>query len=178
MLIRCLFVAALVAALAATDAGAEQAAGGLTLRSGPYREYRQWARMNATPIFSATHGNSFVVTYINPRGLPAAHEGAFPFPAGTVIVKEAFENRGCKPGQPGAVFVMEKREEGFDRTASDWLWVRYNPDGTLWGEGKSGGQMDFCAACHSVARVNDYVFGNGTTIKVTPTMPLTSCQPE
>lgn len=143
-----------------------------TLAAGRYKDYKRWTRMNETPVFSATHGNSFVFTYVN----PAAKNGKFPFPVGTVIVKEAYENRGCKPGAPGAVFVMEKRAKGYDPNGSDWHWVRYNPDGTLWGEGKSEGQMDFCAACHSAAEVNDYVFGNGTTIKATPSMPLTRCQ--
>jgi hypothetical protein len=35
--------------------------------------------------------------------------------------------------------------------------------------------MDFCQACHSLARVNDFVFGNGTRMKVAPTMPPTTC---
>jgi hypothetical protein len=131
--------------------------------------------VNATPIFSATHGNSFVVTYVDPTGSPAARAGKFPFPAGSVIVKEAFENQECRPGRQGAVFVMEKREPGYDPEGNDWHWVRYNPDGTLWGEGKSGGRMDFCRACHSVARVNDFVFGNGTSMKVSPTIPPTPC---
>ena len=105
-----------------------------------------------------------------------AKEGNFPFPVGTVIVKEAFVNDGCKPGGPGAVFVMEKRAMGYDPAANDWHWVRYNPDGTLWGKGKSGSQVQFCPACHLTAKINDYVFGNGTTIKATPTMPLTPCK--
>ncbi len=37
-------------------------------------------------------------SYVNPTGLPAARAGKFPFPAGSVIVKEAFENQGCRPG--------------------------------------------------------------------------------
>lgn len=147
-----------------------------SLKTGPYKDYRRWTRVNQTAVYSATHGDSFVFTYVNPTGLAAARSGKFPFPVGAVIVKEAFENSGCKPGAPGAVFVMEKRARGYDPSANDWHWVRYNPDGTLWAEGTSAGQVAFCAACHSVARVNDYVFGNGTTIKATPTMPLAACQ--
>ncbi len=150
--------------------------GGKSIKAGPYKNYKQWARMNETPVFSATHGGSFVFTYVNPKGLPSAKEGDFPFPVGTVIVKEAFVNDGCMPGGPGAVFVMEKRAKGYDPAANDWHWVRYNPDGTLWGEGKSGSQVQFCPACHLTATINDYVFGNGTTIKATPTMPLTPCK--
>ncbi|MFQ5828831.1 MAG: cytochrome P460 family protein [Candidatus Methylomirabilia bacterium] len=147
-----------------------------SLKAGPYKDYKQWARMNDTGVFSSTHGGSFVFTYVNPTGLSAAKNGKFPFPVGTVIVKEAFMNKGCKPGAPGAVFVMEKRGKGYDSKANDWHWVRYNPDGTLWGEGTSVGRVAFCAGCHQTAKVNDYVFGNGTTMKVTPTMPLTPCK--
>ncbi len=169
-----LALASLATVLAVATASS-QPARDPTLKTGPFKDYHRWARMNATPIFSATHGNSFVVTYVNPTGLPAARTGTFPFPAGSVIVKEAFENQGCRPGRRGAVFVMEKREPGYDPDGNGWHWVRYNPDGTLWGEGKSGGPMDFCRACHSVARVNDFVFGNGTSMKVSPTMPPTPC---
>lgn len=166
----------LVTAIALGGAAAVVEAQKTTLPTGPYKGYKRWTRMNETAVYSATHGDSFVFTYMSPTGLPAAKTGKFPFPVGTVIVKEAYENNGCKPGAPGAVFVMEKRAKGYDPNANDWHWVRYNPDGTLWGEGTSQGQMDFCAACHEVAKVNDYVFGNGTTIKATPTMPLTPCR--
>ena len=33
------------------------------------------------------------------------------------------------------------------------------------------GPMAFCHTCHSVGRVKEFVFGNGTAIKVTRTMP-------
>lgn len=162
-----------ITAVAGAVPGAAQTA---TLRTSPYRDYKSWTRMNETPVFSATHGGSFVVTYVNSTGLAAARTGRFPFPVGTVIVKEAFANEGCKPGTPGAVFVMDKRARGYDPGANDWHWVRYNADGTLWGAGKSDSKVSFCPACHQTAKVNDYVFGNGTTIKATPTMPLTPCK--
>src|SRR3972149_5721569 len=108
MLTRCLILAFLVAVLAVATASS-QPARDPTLKTGPFKDYPRWVRMNATPIFSATHGNTFVVTYVNRTGLQAARAGMFPFPAGSVIVKEAFENQECRPGRPGAVFVMEKR---------------------------------------------------------------------
>jgi hypothetical protein len=46
-----------------------------------------------------------------------------------------------------------------------------NPDGTvaMSGTGQPDSATGFCAACHSVAKVNDYVFGNGTIMQVKPT---------
>jgi hypothetical protein len=162
---------AVLGLLALTGAATRPAALGEALS----REYRSWTRVSDIPVFSATHGNVFVVTYVNPTGLPAARQGRFPFPVGTVIVKEAFENQECRPGPPGAVFAMEKREPGYDPAGNDWRWLRFRPDGSPWGEGKSGGPMDFCRACHSLARGNDFVFGNGTRMRVTPTMPPIPC---
>ncbi len=165
---------------AANPCEAKAAAAGTDqpLKQGPYKDYKRWTRMNDSPVYSATHGATFVVTYVNPKGLPSARKGTFPFPVGTVIVKEAFASQGCKPGAPGAVFVMEKREKGYDPKANDWHWVRYNPGGALWGQGKSGSLVDFCPACHVQAKVNDYVFGNGTTMKAQPTpLKMTPCQP-
>lgn len=48
-----------------------------------------------------------------------------PFPGSRAIVKEAFENQGCRPGRQGTVFVMEKRETGYDSEDNDWHWARY-----------------------------------------------------
>jgi hypothetical protein len=142
----------------------------------PHKDYLRWAMVTNTLVFSPLHGNVFVFTYVNPIGLTAAKGGKFPFPVGTVIVKRSYANSECTPGRPLAVFVMEKRAPGYDPKANDWHWARYEPDGSLWAEGKSGSQVDFCVACHSVAKVNDFVFGNGTSIKAIATIPLAPCK--
>jgi hypothetical protein len=66
---------------------------------------------------------------------------------------------------------MEKRGRGCDADHADWHWAVLDPDGTvpMTGSGKEASPTHFCAACHGAAKANDYVFGNGTTMKVKPT---------
>lgn len=135
------------------------------------REYRNWKKVNDQPVLSATHGNRYVFTYINKTAQPAALNGKFPFPAGAILAKESFEGQAGKPGPRGPLFVMEKRKNGYDPDHADWHYAVVDPDGSvsLSGSGKQGSPTAFCAACHQQAKANDYVFGNGTTMKVKPT---------
>ncbi len=61
-----LVLASLVTALAVATASS-QPARDPTLKTGPFKDYHRWVRMNTMPIFSATHANSFVVTYVKPH---------------------------------------------------------------------------------------------------------------
>ncbi len=135
-----------------------------------FKQYKSWKKVNEQPVQSASHGGTVVFTYLNKKGEPAASNGKFPFPAGSVLVKEAFEDHGGKPGGMSKVFVMEKRARGYDAANGDWHWAVVLPDGAvaMTGNGKAGSPTQFCGACHQQAKVNDYVFGNGTTMKVKP----------
>jgi hypothetical protein len=135
------------------------------------KAYKGWKKVNDQPVLSPSHGNRLVFTYLNKRAEGAGLSGKFPFAEGAVLAKESFENEGGKPGARAPLFIMEKRKKGYDPGHNDWHYVTVNPDGTvaMSGTGKDGSPTQFCAACHSVAKVNDYVFGNGTIMKVKPT---------
>jgi len=135
-----------------------------------WKVYRGWKKVNDKPVLSETHGNRWVFTYLNKPAEGAALAGKFPFPPGAVLAKESFENEGGKPGAKGPLFLMEKRKKGYDAANNDWHYAVVNPDGTvaMSGSGKDGSPTQFCAACHESAKVNDFVFGNGTIMKVTP----------
>jgi hypothetical protein len=87
-----------------------------------------------------------------------------------MLVKEAFDDQSGKPGGMSKVFLMEKRAKGYDGANGDWHYAVVMPDGAvaMTGSGKAGSPTQFCGACHQAAKVNDYVFGNGTTMKVKP----------
>jgi hypothetical protein len=147
------------------------------------KQYRSWKKVNDQPVLSATHGNRYVFTYINKAAEPSALNGRFPFPAGAILAKESFEGQAGKPGPKGPLFVMEKRKQGYDPDHADWHYAVVAPDGSvsMSGSGKEGSPTAFCAACHQQAKANDYVFGNGTTMKVKPTAmgaPANPCAPK
>ncbi len=134
------------------------------------RQYRGWKKVNQEPVLSATHGNRYVFTYINRQAESAALSGRFPFPVGAVLAKESFEGQGGRPGPKGPLFIMEKRGPGYDAAHGDWHYAVVDPAGAvaMSGSGQEDSPTAFCAACHQQARVNDYVFGRGTIMKVTP----------
>jgi Cytochrome P460 len=158
---------------AAQNPCAKKTAGAVTkdkAAEAAFKEYKGWKKVNGQPVASASHGGTLVFTYLNKKGEPAAANGKFPFPAGSVLVKEAFDDQGGKPGGMSKVFVMEKRAKGYDSANGDWHYAVVMPDGAvaMTGNGKAGSSTQFCGACHQQAKVNDYVFGNGTTMKVKP----------
>ena len=95
------------------------------------KQYKSWKKVNAEPVLSATHGNRYVVTYLNKTAEPSGLNGKFPFPAGAVLAKESFEGQGGKPGPKGPLFIMEKRKNGYDRAHGDWHYAIVDPDGTV-----------------------------------------------
>lgn len=136
-----------------------------------FKQYKRWKKVNPDPVLSASHGNRYVFTYLNKTAEPAGLQGTFPFPKGAVLAKKSFEAQDGKPGSQGPLFIMEKRGKGYDSAHGYWHWAVLEPRGavSMSGSGKEGSPTNFCAACHSVAKANDYVFGNGTIMKVKPT---------
>ena len=136
-----------------------------------FKQYKKWKKVNTAPVLSATHGNRYVFTYLNKTAEPAGLQGRFPFPKGAVLAKESFEGRDGKPGPQGPLFIMEKRGAGYDREHADWHYAIVEPSGAvaMSGNGHQSSATNFCAACHATAKANDYVFGNGTIMKVKPT---------
>ena len=136
-----------------------------------FKQYKEWKKVNAAPVLSATHGSRYVFTYLNKTAEPSGLRGRFPFPDGAVLAKESFDGQDGKPGPQGPLFVMEKRGKGYDRDHADWHYAVVEPTGvvSMSGSGHDRSPTHFCAACHAMAEANYYVFGNGTIMKVKPT---------
>lgn len=136
-----------------------------------FKQYKEWKKVNTSPVLSATHGNRYVFTYLNKVAEPSGLRGWFPFPKGAVLVKESFEGQDGKPGPAGPVFIMEKRGEGYDRDHANWHYAVVEPSGvvSMSGSGHPRSPTQFCSACHTMAKANDYVFGTGTIMRVKPT---------
>lgn len=79
---------------------------------------------------------------------------------GARLVEEHFERGTSKPGP---IYMMEKREPGYDATQGDWRYVVVGPDGNLVTDGKA----PLCAGCHAEAP-RDQVFGVGDGARAAP----------
>jgi hypothetical protein len=71
---------------------------------------------------------------------------------GAMLVKDSFEHR-VEGETQGPIFVMEKKEKGFDPGGGDWRWLVVTASGVVAGEGK----LAQCAGCHDDA-ARDHVF--------------------
>ncbi|MFQ5896237.1 MAG: cytochrome P460 family protein [Nitrospinota bacterium] len=126
--------------------------------------YKSWKRVTPKHIFSESHGKRWILTYVNKVAEEAAAKEKFPFPPGSVIVKDSFRNQGGKPGQREFLFVMKKEDPGSQPEAGDWYWAIATPDfrvlrwrGRLF-EGY-GGNVDYCIECHVDVIARDYYYG-------------------
>ena len=108
-----------------------------------------WKRMMEYPRLSDAHEGMWVVTYANPLALRSIDEGKTSFPVGSKLATECFIDDDGEFGSRVAVFVMEKRNDG-------WLWVKTNIQGKIMRGGNSA-TMKSCAECHKSASL-DSVF--------------------
>ncbi len=130
-------------------------------------QYKRWAKVNDIPVKSATHGGRLVFTYLNEMAKSAGMSGKLPFPIGSILAKESFANNNGSPGAPGPLFIMEKREAGYDASNGDWKYAMVvNGKVARVGNGVGKSPVKFCAACHSVVKATDYVYGTGTSMKL------------
>ncbi|MBT5046908.1 MAG: hypothetical protein HOM58_00270 [Rhodospirillaceae bacterium] len=116
--------------------------------------YQTWPRYNKVPYRSSLHGEIFVNNYANPL---ARHYGKFEklgrLPEGAIVIKDSFTVTERGEVMTGPLFLMEKKEPGFNVTSNDWLFMTIAADGTVEGmtKGKGAKKVQFCATCHNKA---------------------------
>ncbi|MFV2031771.1 MAG: cytochrome P460 family protein [Gammaproteobacteria bacterium] len=118
-------------------------------------------------MLSATHGGRLVYTYLNKKAEKAGMTGNLPFSVGSILAKESFANNSGSPGAAGPLFIMEKQAPGYDTANGDWKYAMVvNGKVTRVGSGKTGSPVQFCAGCHILVKSTDFVYGNGTRMKL------------
>jgi hypothetical protein len=100
--------------------------------------------------------NGYRDVYVNDIGKAVLMgEPPYKFPAGTVVVKEQFENKADWEAQKGAsVTVAVKVADDGNISGDNWQWAA--------GYKAKAGASDFCSTCHIAAITpiyqSDYVF--------------------
>ncbi len=116
--------------------------------------FQAWRRPNREPYRSGVHGQRFVNHYANDV---AQDYGVFksgkPFPEGSIIVKDSFAVTETGEVMSGPMFLIEKKEKGFNPSSKDWLFMMIKPDGEIVGitNGPGASKVRFCANCHNQA---------------------------
>ena len=116
--------------------------------------YQTWRRFNTAPYRSSLHGRLLVNNYANAT---AARYGEYErlggLPAGSIAVKDSFTVTESGEVMTGPLFLMEKREKGFNAASNDWLFMMVQPTGEISGitNGENSAAVHFCADCHNKA---------------------------
>ncbi len=129
-----------------------------------FENYQGWMKVNQTTITGDETGvlgpahegaKGFREIYINDIGKAVAYgEADYPYPMGTIIVKESFKAKEGGKGKLDSITIMVKREDGYDRENGNWEYV--NADDEL--QISRQGQIGMCIGCHSAASGRDFVF--------------------
>ena len=126
------------------------------------KEYQDWKRFSSAPYLSSGHGNRYVSNYgnrISSSYLELDEEN--PMPVGSILAKDSFTVTAEKNLYPGALFLMEKLEDGRNPETGNWRYVMILPEGSLFGDtlGDNTEAMDFCHECHQQVENTDFLFG-------------------
>ncbi len=120
--------------------------------------YTKWLKLNAEPIPPVAGGdphNGTKNVYVNQtrEKLTANGEQQFPYPEGSIVVKEA-----SRPNKSyvGLIAIMRK-VAGTDPAHNDWEFIEYTrnaPDADFRVIASGG----ICWGCHARVKESDYVF--------------------
>ncbi|MDP1931792.1 MAG: cytochrome P460 family protein [Gammaproteobacteria bacterium] len=142
-----------------------------------WSDYKSWYKANPTPhtgdptgfLGNVHEGNNAVrEIHINSTG-EAVNRGTspFPYPVGTVIVKESYANQAeHAAGESPDLTIMVKLPTGSSPETADWEYVM-GADGINRGTGTSG-LATFCHNCHTAAAATDFSFINSTFYRNQP----------
>ena len=84
--------------------------------------------------------------------------GSFPYPEGTIIVKEAFKDKKAYDAQKKPeLTIMVKQATGTAADTNDWMFVM-GASGKAKGTGMNSKWGKFCGSCHVNAMAKDFTF--------------------
>ncbi|MEX0344269.1 MAG: cytochrome P460 family protein [Rhizobiaceae bacterium] len=111
---------------------------------------------------SGTHGNRFVLNYVNKIGAAAyaKYEDIGTAPTGTTVAKPSFTVSAKGQASIGPLFIMEKMVNDFNADTANWRYAMIMPGGVTAGvtNGPNSSAMGFCHECHQGAEDADYLF--------------------
>ncbi len=134
-----------------------------------WANYKAWYKANPEPNTGDPTGflgnvheglNAYRDIFVNFTGEPTNRgTGGFPYPPGSIIVKESFSNLAAYEEQRSPdLTIMLKLGRGDSPETNDWEYIM-GAAGNNRGTGTSG-LATFCHGCHTNAANTDYSFIN------------------
>jgi hypothetical protein len=115
-----------------------------------YNHYTSWNLWPGKGKFykgTEPHG-ALITTYVNSSALDAV-EKKKAMTDGAIIAAENY----TADQNLSSLTVMYKIK-GYDPSAGNWFWAKYDPHGRVLSEGK----VDDCLGCHGKMKENDYIY--------------------
>jgi len=159
-----------------------------------YVDYRKnWSRLTGFE-YSGLHWKQFVAIFVN-KGADIYRENYLAYlslyrddddedeededeseqvfkayPDGTVFLKENYQSKQGKPGEPSSLTLMIKKQAGFDTQGGDWEYLQSDVAGNIIMQGSAQDPQikKACADCHMNMAERDYIFSTFLTSKPTP----------
>ena len=130
--------------------------------------YAMWTKVNDQTITGDATGllgggahagaDGFREVYINKTGLAVSTgEKDYPYPVGTIIVKQTYANDMGDKGAIANLTIMIKRKGGYHPDHGDWEYMMVSPDLS---QVMVQGTPDGCVNCHANISDQDYVFNS------------------
>lgn len=118
--------------------------------------YADWTRINREELDYPVpgHESNYRIIYMNETGTGA---GGYPFPAGTVIIKEIFEGLDPEEGAAPVMLTAMVKAPDHDAARGGWLWIVKD----LSSDNERIIREEFCLTCHDNANEeHPYADGN------------------
>jgi len=135
-----------------------------------WKDYKSWYKVTKEPntgdptgFLDKKHKGTEAMrdVFINDKGKPTnIGEAEFPYPEGTILVKEAYKNQKAYMDQKKPeLTIMVKMAAGSSPSTNDWMFYM-GGDGKLSGTGMESKWGNFCGSCHINAIATDFNFMN------------------
>jgi hypothetical protein len=95
---------------------------------------------------SVEHGLVNVVVRVRAEQKDLYEAGPYPFPQGSLVVKEEYRDSGCT--DLTGYTIMRKEAGGYFAEGGDWQWFTLDPLGTTLKDGKA----PTCSHCHAACK--------------------------
>ncbi len=113
------------------------------------KEYQSWKNASTQPAATGTHGNRFLMTFVNETGYTeyvkfSEDRKENPMPVGSIIAKESFNLSKKGEVKKGPLFFMTKAAAGGEAEKyGNWVYAAFSPKGK-----QMKIKQGFCAGCH------------------------------
>jgi hypothetical protein len=121
-------------------------------KDNPYDKWELWPGKGRLYKGREPHG-SFLTTYVNNQAYFSARDKKGKMADSSIIVKENYTSQK----KMAALTVMYKIN-GYNPSAGDWFWAKYEPYGKVLASGK----VEACISCHGSNKTNDFIMTEKT----------------